>query len=90
MAADGVYFADEGGIAVDMSREASLEMSNTPTGRSTGGGSPGTPNATSLVSLWQTNSVGFRCERTVNWQLRRPGSVQVLTQVEWGQLTRAA
>src|SRR5690606_36893624 len=56
-----IYVADEGGIAVDMSREASLEMDNAPTHDST------TPTDSDLVSLWQTNTVGFRAERTINW-----------------------
>ncbi len=76
--ASDVYFADEGGIAVDMSREASLEMADNPTGVS-----GATPVAASLVSLWQTNSVGFRAERTLNWDLRRASGVQMLEDVTW-------
>lgn len=72
-----VYFADEGGIVVDMSREASLQMDNQPTMSSD------TPTGTSVVSLWQTNSVGFRAERTVNWARRRSTGVQVLSGVAW-------
>jgi hypothetical protein len=40
--------------------------------------------ATSLVSLWQTNSVGFRCERILNWARRRTTAVAYLTDVAWG------
>ena len=76
--ASDIYEADEGGIAIDMSREASLEMSDAPTHNST------TPTAASLVSLWQTNSVGIRAERTINWARRRPASVAYLTGVQWG------
>ena len=76
--ANDIYFADEGGIAVDMSREASLEMDNAPSHDST------TPTESSLVSLWQTNSVGFRAERTLNWARRRAEAVQVLRDVAWG------
>ncbi len=76
--ATDIYLGDDGGISVDMSREASLEMADNPTGTSA------TPTAASLVSLWQTNSVGFRAERTINWQLRRPTAVQMLDQVTWG------
>jgi hypothetical protein len=43
-----------------------------------------TPAGASLVSLWQTNSVGFLAEREVNWALRRVSSVQYLTAVTWG------
>lgn len=78
--ASDIYFADEGGFDLSMSREASLEMADNPAHNST------TPTgATSLVSLWQTNSVGFRGERHLNWAKRRPGAVQMLTGVEWGK-----
>lgn len=77
--AGDIYLADEGGIAVDMSREASLEMADNPSHDST------TPTeATDLVSLWQTNSVGFRAERTINWARRRPSAVAYLSGVAWG------
>lgn len=77
--ASDIYLADEGGFAVDISREASLQMLDNPTNDSV------TPTATSLVSLWQTNSVGFRAERTINWARRRAASVAVLTGVNWGE-----
>lgn len=73
-----IYLADEGGVEIDMSGEASLEMDDAPTGDSVA------PTAAALVSLWQTNSVGFRAERTVNWARRRPSAVAYLTGVTWG------
>ncbi len=76
--ASDIYLADEGDIDVDMSTEASLEMDSAPTGDSVA------PTAAELVSLWQTNSVGFRAERTVNWSRRRPSAVAFLTGVAWG------
>ena len=76
--ANDIYFADDGDISVDMSREASLEMDNAPSSNST------TPTESTLVSLWQTNSVGFRAERTLNWVRRREEAVQVLRDVAWG------
>lgn len=77
--ASDIFFADEGGINIDVSREASLEMNDAPTHNST------TPTAaTSMVSLWQTNSVGFRAERTLNWARRRPSAVALLSGVNWG------
>lgn len=66
-----IWFADEGGIAVDMSQEATLEMDDAPSG-------------TATVSLWQNNLIGFRAERTVNWAKRRPEAVAVLSAVNWG------
>lgn len=77
--ASDIYLADEGGIQVDMSREASLEMADNPAHNSD------TPTgATSLVSLWQTNSVGFRVERFINWSKRRPSAVSMLSGATWG------
>jgi HK97 family phage prohead protease len=77
--ASDIYEADDGEISVDISREASLEMSDAPAHNST------TPTgATSLVSLWQTNTVGIRAERTINWLRRRTQSVAYLTSADWG------
>lgn len=76
--ASDVYFADEGGFAVDLSREASLQMLDNPTNDTT------TPTATSLVSMFQTNSVAFRAERALNWAKRRSTAVAYLTGVAWG------
>jgi hypothetical protein len=73
-----VYLGDDGGFMVDVSREASLQMLDNPTNDTV------TPTATSLVSLWQTNSVGFRCERILNWAKRRTTAVTYLTGVAWG------
>lgn len=77
--ASDIYLADEGGIQVDMSREASLEMADNPSHNSD------TPTgATSLVSMFQTNSVAFRVERYINWARRRASAVAYLTGVNWG------
>jgi len=76
--ASDIYFGDEGGVAVDMSREASLQMLDNPTNASATG------TATSMVSMWQTNSVAFRAERILNWSKRRASAVAVLDSVNWG------
>lgn len=78
--ASDIYLADEGGVQVDMSREASLEMADNPSHNSD------TPTgATSLVSMFQTNSVAFRVERFINWKRRRPSAVAILTGATWGE-----
>ncbi|OPJ96472.1 phage major capsid protein [Serratia marcescens] len=76
--APDIYLADDGGVAVDMSREASLEMATDPTGDST------TPTGTELVSMFQTNSVAIRAERWINWKLRRTAAVAVISNVNYG------
>jgi HK97 family phage major capsid protein/HK97 family phage prohead protease len=65
-----ILYADDGGVTIDMSREASVQMDSAPA-------SP--PDATTvLVSLWQNNLVGLRAERFVNWKRVGP-SVMYLT-----------
>lgn len=78
--ASDIYFADEGGVEVDMSTEASLEMLDNPTNASTA-----TVTPTAMVSMFQTNSAAFRAERIINWARRRDTGVQVLSAVNWGE-----
>lgn len=82
--AQDIWFGDDGGISIDMSTEASLEMrAGDDEGPTLNIGSA-PPVAASLVSLWQTNSVGFRAERTINWARRRAAAVSTITSVAWG------
>ena len=74
--AGDIYLADEGGIDLSMSTEASLQMDNAPDNPSTA--------STVMVSLWQRNLVGFRAERTINFARRRASAVSYLTGVSWG------
>jgi hypothetical protein len=76
--ASDIYFSDDGEASVDMSTEASLQMLDNPTNDVT------TPTATSLVSMFQANSVAFRAERTLNWTRRRDEGVYWLEGVNWG------
>lgn len=68
--ANDIALADDGGVEVDVSTEASIEMSTTPTDPVT--------SSTVLVSLWQQNLVGIRAERMVNWVKRRSAAVQYI------------
>lgn len=72
MDAAEVYLADEGGVALDVSREASLQMDSAPS-----------DGAQSLVSLWQNNLVGLRAERYITWKRRRDAAVAVLEDVSY-------
>lgn len=83
--ASDVYVADEGGISVDVSREASLQMDDAPTNQGNSPGSPMGTTETTLVSMWQTNNVAFRAERTINWMLRRESGAAMLSGVNWGE-----
>lgn len=76
--ASDIYYSDDGGFDLAMSTEASLQMDTAPTGDST------TPTAAQLVSMFQTNSVAFRAERTLNWSRRRDSAAAYLDGVNWG------
>ena len=76
--ASQIFLGDEGQISIDASREASLEMSDAPAHDSI------TPTGASLVSMFQTNSVAIRAERTVSWVRARESAVAYLTGVTWG------
>jgi len=75
--APNIYLADDGGVAIDISTEASLEMQSVPTHDSI------TPAPIELVSMFQTNSVAVRAERWINWQRRRDAAVSVITDVDY-------
>jgi len=54
-----VLYADDGGISIDVSREASLQMNDAPMDPADA--------TTVFVSLWQNNCVGLRAEWFVTW-----------------------
>jgi HK97 family phage major capsid protein/HK97 family phage prohead protease len=76
--ASDVYYSDDGQATVDMSNQASIQMLDNPTNNS------GTGTATSLVSMFQTDSTAFRMHRFLNWSRRRDSSFAYLTGVNWG------
>jgi HK97 family phage major capsid protein len=61
-----VLMADDGGVSLDMSMEASVQMNDAPTA-----------GAVSLVSLWQNNLVGIRAERYINWAPARASNLGI-------------
>ena len=70
-----ILYADDGGVTIDASREASLQMDSAPA-------SPA--DATTVyVSLWQTNTVGLRAERFANWKRANANAVKYLTAAAW-------
>lgn len=79
--AEDIWVADEGGVDIAMSTEASLEMDSAPVHNSD------TPLPAELVSMFQTNSVAFRAERTINWARRRASAVAWMDNVTWGNPT---
>ena len=84
VAADQIFLGDEGGFNVDLSREASLLMDTAPAMSSGGIGSPDAPVPAQMVSMYQTNSVALRAERTISWVKARATAVQGISNVQWG------
>ena len=69
--APSILYADEGGVQIDVSREASVQMDSAPD-------SPATAT-TVLVSLWQNNLVGLRAERMITWKRARTAAVRYIS-----------
>jgi hypothetical protein len=67
--APGVYLAD-GGIDLDVSEEAMLEMVDAATNPPVA--------ATVFQSIWQTNMIAIKCERFVCWTVVASNAVQYL------------
>jgi HK97 family phage major capsid protein len=62
-----IAVADDGQTAINVTREAAVKMDDSPP-----------DGATTLVSLFQANLVGFHAVRYVNWTMRRDKAVVVL------------
>ena len=75
-----VFLADDGQVTIDASREASLQMLDNPTNNSA------TATPTTMVSMWQTNSIALRAERFINWDKRRDEAVVYMDDVNWGSI----
>ncbi len=67
-----IFLADDGGVTIDMSNQASIEMSDDPA-NDTG----------TLVHLFQANKVAFRAERFITWARGRSSSVVWFNAVAW-------
>jgi HK97 family phage major capsid protein len=63
---------DPAGIEFEASKNAAIQMLDNPTNDIT------TPTATTLVSMFQTDSVAMRGSRVINWKLANPGFAAVL------------
>lgn len=68
------------GIDISMSDSAMIEQNDAPQGA---GDTPTAASAT-LMSLWQTEQVGFKVVRRINYAKRRAGAVQLLSNAEYG------
>jgi HK97 family phage major capsid protein len=69
--APSILVADEGGMRIDVSREASVQMDSAPTNPADA--------STVFVSLWQQNLIGLRVERMITWIRARTAAVRYIT-----------
>ncbi len=75
-----IWKIGDSGIEVSMSDQATIEQNDAPAGA---GDTPTAASAT-LMSLWQTEQVGFKVVRRINYKLRRSGAVAYLDNAEYG------
>lgn len=65
-----ILLADNGGIMIDVSREASVQMNTVPDDPASA--------STVFTSFWQNNLVGIRAERFINWLKRRTAAAVII------------
>jgi len=75
MNAYDVLLADDGGVDVSVSTEASIQANDSPDNPTTA--------SSVLVSLWQNNLVGIRCERFITWGKARADSVVYISNANY-------
>jgi len=73
--AERIWVAQDPTVELSISQRGAVQMLDNPTG------SIAPPTATTLVSLFQTNSVALRGTRTINWKIADPGFACVLNNV---------
>jgi len=66
-----ILMADDGGVTIDVSREASVQMDSAPM-------NPADATVV-MTSLWQNNLVGLRAERYITWKRASINAVKYLT-----------
>ena len=76
LSASNILIADDGGVEVSVSTEASIQVDDAPD-------SPQTAS-TVLVSMFQTNQVAILCERFITWVKGRSGAVQYISGANYG------
>lgn len=76
LAANSILLADDGGVEVNISTEASIQVDDSPD-------SP-VGAATVMVSMFQTNQVAILCERFITWTKARTGAAVYITGGNYG------
>lgn len=79
--ASEIWLSDDGVVTVDASREASIEMLDSSLVQDATA-----PTPTSLVSMYQTDSVALRAHRFINWSKRRAQAVAYIADAAWATI----
>ena len=72
LAPEYILYADDGGVQIDVSREATLQMNDAPV-------NPADPATTVWTNMFQDNLVALRAERFINWKRAANNAVYYLT-----------
>lgn len=75
-----IYRIGVDGLSISMSMDATVEMESSPAADTD---TPTAPTGKS-VSLWQTNSVGFKVVQSINFQRRRESAVAWISDADYG------
>jgi len=67
-----ILLADDGGVTLDTSREATLNMGDV------------NPATAATFNLWQRNCIGIRADRWINWKARRVAAVAFIESADYG------
>jgi HK97 family phage prohead protease len=78
-----IYRIGDLGVQISISREATIEMDDAPTGE--GLGPTGASKA--MVNMFQSENTAIKIVRPINYALRRAGVVQIITDAAYGTAT---
>jgi HK97 family phage prohead protease/HK97 family phage major capsid protein len=73
-----ILLAEDPGVTIDVSEEASVVMTTTPAS---------SPAATSLVSFWQNNLIGLRVEQFITWKRAMTAAVEYISSAVYSGTT---
>jgi HK97 family phage major capsid protein len=77
-----IYRIGDMGIEVSISRDATIEQADNPTGDAT----DGTAQSVNQVSMFQTESTAFKVVRPIAYQKRRTNAVQYVEDADYGSV----
>lgn len=75
-----IYKIGDGGIEVSISRDATLEQADDPTGKT----DDGTAMSKNMTSMFQTESTAIKVVRSINFAKRRNSAVAYVGDASWG------